>query len=68
MYNKAGGQVLAGLTRRRAAEQALFLKDGVPDGEDQCPAVAGTAATHGCPDTDGDGIPNKFDLDSHSLT
>lgn len=31
MYNKAGGQVLPGLTNRRAAEQALFLKDGTPD-------------------------------------
>jgi len=26
MWNKAGGKVLAGLTRRRAAERALFLK------------------------------------------
>ncbi len=26
LYNKAGGKVLAGLTRRRAAEQALFDK------------------------------------------
>jgi lysozyme len=31
MYNKAGGKVLPGLTKRRAAEQALFLKDGTPD-------------------------------------
>jgi lysozyme len=30
MWNKAGGKVLAGLTRRRAAERALFLK---PDDE-----------------------------------
>ena len=29
-YNKAGGQVLTGLTRRRAAEKDLFLKDGIP--------------------------------------
>lgn len=27
LWNKAGGRVLAGLTRRRAAEAALFLKD-----------------------------------------
>jgi lysozyme len=26
LWNRAGGQVLAGLTRRRAAEAALFLK------------------------------------------
>jgi lysozyme len=29
-WNKAGGQVLSGLTRRRSAEKNLFLKDGVP--------------------------------------
>jgi hypothetical protein len=29
-WNKAGGQVLAGLTRRRSAEKNLFLKDGIP--------------------------------------
>lgn len=29
-YNKAGGKVLAGLTKRRMAEQQLFLKDGIP--------------------------------------
>lgn len=27
LYNKAGGKVLAGLTRRRAAERELFLSD-----------------------------------------
>lgn len=27
LWNKAGGKVLAGLTRRREAERALFLKD-----------------------------------------
>ena len=30
-YNKAGGQVSEGLTRRRLAEMELFLKDGVPN-------------------------------------
>jgi len=29
-YNKAGGVVLAGLTKRRSAEKDLFLKNGVP--------------------------------------
>ena len=29
-WNKAGGNVLPGLVRRRAAEKDLFLKDGVP--------------------------------------
>lgn len=31
LYNKAGGKVLAGLTRRRKAERALFLTDDEPD-------------------------------------
>ena len=30
LWNKAGGIVLDGLTRRRAAEKALFLKNGIP--------------------------------------
>jgi lysozyme len=29
-YNKAGGVVLAGLTKRRSAEKDLFLKNGIP--------------------------------------
>ena len=29
-YNKAGGNILAGLTKRRSAEKDLFLKDGIP--------------------------------------
>ncbi|HLO79513.1 MAG TPA: OmpA family protein [Chitinophagaceae bacterium] len=37
--------------------------DGIPDGEDKCPAVAGTAKYQGCPvpDTDGDGINDEND-------
>ena len=31
LYNKANGQVLAGLTKRRQAESTLYLKDGTPD-------------------------------------
>jgi len=30
MWNKAGGKVLPGLTRRRKAERALFLSDAAP--------------------------------------
>lgn len=33
LWNKAGGKVMAGLTRRRAAEAALYLKPVVPEGE-----------------------------------
>ena len=35
--------------------------DGVPDGDDRCPSVAGPAPS-GCPDTDGDGVPDVYDL------
>ncbi|WP_130837175.1 glycoside hydrolase family protein [Lachnoclostridium sp. Marseille-P6806] len=33
LYNKAGGKVLAGLVRRRKAEQELFLGGGLPTAE-----------------------------------
>jgi len=35
--------------------------DGVADADDECPKVAGTAATKGCPDKDGDGVADKDD-------
>jgi len=35
--------------------------DGVPDGEDQCPTIAGPAALNGCPDSDNDGIADNRD-------
>ena len=38
-WNKAGGNVVSGLTRRRQAESTLFLKsDGVQSSQDQLPA------------------------------
>lgn len=36
-------------------------KDGLPDNVDECPASAGLAITHGCPDQDGDGIGDNKD-------
>jgi outer membrane protein OmpA-like peptidoglycan-associated protein len=36
-------------------------KDGVPDDEDACPKVKGTAAANGCPDADGDGVKDDDD-------
>ncbi len=36
-------------------------KDGIPDVDDKCPDVAGTAALQGCPDSDGDGITDAAD-------
>jgi outer membrane protein OmpA-like peptidoglycan-associated protein len=35
--------------------------DGIADGDDACPAEAGSAANNGCPDRDGDGIIDKED-------
>lgn len=39
LWNKAGGKVLPGLTRRRAAEIALFTKDGVESADEDRPVV-----------------------------
>jgi len=36
-------------------------KDGIPDAKDECPEVAGTAITNGCPDIDADGIADYLD-------
>jgi len=36
-------------------------KDGVPDEQDKCPAIAGLATLHGCPDKDGDGLADGED-------
>ena len=35
--------------------------DVIPDDVDLCPDVLGSAATQGCPDTDGDGVPDQDD-------
>lgn len=35
--------------------------DGVSDGDDRCPSVAGPAP-FGCPDTDGDGVADLYDV------
>lgn len=46
MWNKAGGKVVNGLVRRRAAEKALFLTPGAPVASTQTPpAVAPAAVT-----------------------
>ena len=36
-------------------------RDGVPDRDDECPEVAGTAAFAGCPDSDDDGVADADD-------
>ena len=35
--------------------------DGIADEVDNCPMLAGTALTHGCPDRDGDGVADAED-------
>ena len=35
--------------------------DGIPDTEDDCPTLMGSASTNGCPDTDEDGIADRID-------
>lgn len=39
LWNKAGGKILPGLTRRRAAEAALFSKDGTTAREEIRPTI-----------------------------
>ena len=51
-WDKAGGVVLAGLTKRRIAEKDLFLADGIPNAAGELPPVdqtnvATTTATTG---------------------
>lgn len=41
--------------------------DGIPDKEDQCPTLAGTASLKGCPDQDGDGIIDMQDSCAHEF-
>ena len=49
------------LTATLAAVSGDSDGDGISDGDDRCPAEAGTAPT-GCPDTDGDGVADVYDL------
>lgn len=41
-WDKAGGVVLAGLTKRRLAEKDLFLADGIPNSAGELPATEPT--------------------------
>jgi outer membrane protein OmpA-like peptidoglycan-associated protein len=36
--------------------------DGIPDSEDECIYMKGTAATKGCPDSDNDGVTDNLDV------
>ena len=53
-YNKAGGKVLAGLTKRRVAEQQLFMKDGIPDSNGELAQSEPTTAPVGSEQTSTD--------------
>lgn len=68
--NKAFKQTTWGATlglylgKRQVAEQPAVTDgdgDGVPDNEDACPTLAGSALTNGCPDSDSDGVPDGKD-------
>ncbi len=50
-----------GLTFKMRSGPKDSDKDGVPDDQDDCPKIKGTAATKGCPDADGDGVADKDD-------
>jgi OOP family OmpA-OmpF porin len=39
----------------------MQITTGVKDAADDCPNTPGPAETNGCPDTDGDGVPNNKD-------
>ena len=44
-WDKAGGVILAGLTKRRLAEKDLFLADGIPNSAGELPVAQQTTAT-----------------------
>ena len=52
MWNKAGGRVVAGLTRRRAAEAALFLEGYVPSEEPDDADIRGVEVEENSPRRD----------------
>lgn len=52
---------LGKLTKPETQQIADKDKDGIPDSEDACPTLPGTAITNGCPDKDGDGIADAAD-------
>ena len=45
LYNKSGGKVLAGLTRRRKAEKALFDKVQASEGDSYYPKYTGSSTS-----------------------
>jgi GH24 family phage-related lysozyme (muramidase) len=46
-WDKAGGVILAGLTKRRIAEKDLFLNDGIPNSAGELPPSETTTTTTG---------------------
>jgi outer membrane protein OmpA-like peptidoglycan-associated protein len=47
--------------KKRDAKKRDRDEDGVPDIQDECPKLKGSAAAKGCPDQDGDGVADKDD-------
>ena len=62
-YSTFGASLGIYLGKQQVPEPVVKDKDqdGVPDSEDACPELAGTALTNGCPDGDGDGIADNKD-------
>lgn len=52
-WDKAGGVILAGLTKRRIAEKDLFLADGIPNSAGELPPIAVEATTTGVTSSSG---------------
>lgn len=53
------------LPKEKAKTKDLFAdsdKDGIADGDDDCPTIPGLKNLRGCPDKDGDGVSDKDDL------
>ena len=47
--------------KKREAAKRDRDSDGVPDINDECPRIKGSATAKGCPDQDADGVPDKDD-------
>ena len=52
---------MAGPADNGGCPEADRDKDGVPDGQDDCPDQFGSTTARGCPDSDGDGVRNSID-------
>ncbi|MEM9822108.1 MAG: OmpA family protein [Bacteroidota bacterium] len=59
--HSVGLKFLFGSKGPKPVEVSDLDGDGIPDSEDDCPTLMGSAATRGCPDTDEDGLADRID-------